>query len=425
MKKFFIFILSVIMIFSCVACGNDNNEEETPTGVINLKLWTPISGADATIFNRLITKFNTQYNGAINVAHQSEVRENHYKNIKNNVPSTGPDMAILHSQLVQNYAANGYIVPIDSSFFTKESISTDDYLEKVMDTLYYENKMYGVPLDVHPIVLYYNKSLVGSNALPTNYSELIALAKKLTQGTVYGLPVSTMWPSEFLFTTALYQNGGQEITAQSDPLFNSAAGEAAAQVLRDLIHKDQVSPNNLQADQDLNLFTSGKAAFHIQGSWSLFALKEALGDDLGAMSMSNMFAKSSNSANNDVMARSHVFTVTKTKKAMSSRKKEAITTFIKWMGENSAEWSEAGQIPAYTKAYESDTYKNSEFLPNFGDPENFRTPASAVYFESGYERVFEYITTIMKDNTSDAAIKTTLATAETEAKKAVKSEKDI
>lgn len=422
MKKIVALLLAVCMLFGVAACG-DGGDTETD-GLISLKLWTPISGSDLTTFNVLITKFNQEHKDEIFIDHSASMREDHYKSLKNNIPATGPDMAIIHSQLVQNYAANDYLQPLDSSYVGEGKLNPNDYLKKVVDTLYYEENLYGVPLDVHPIVMYYNKSIVGDNALPTNYTELVALAKKLTSGSVYGMPVSSAWPSEFLYTTGLYQNGGQEITAASDPLFNSESGATAAKVLRDFIHVDKISPNNLLADQDLNMFTTAKAAFHINGAWTLSALKRALGDDLGVISMSNLFAKSENAANNDVMARSHVFCVTKTKKAPSDRKKAAITKFIKWMGENSAQWSQAGQIPAFNAARESEEYKTAEFLSDFGNPNNFRTPAGAVYFESGYETVFQYVTTIMKNNTSDSEILIQLAAAEAEAKRAVISEKE-
>lgn len=97
-----------------------------------------------------------------------------------------------------------------------------------------------------------------------------------------------------------------------------------------------------------------------------------------------------------------------------------MVTFIKWMGENSAEWSGAGQIPAFNAARETDEFKNAPYVNDFGDPTIFRTAASATYFESGYETVFQYVTTIMTSGTSNIAEQ--LKKAEEEAKKAVNTE---
>lgn len=440
LKHLLAFLLILALLFTLVACGDPFEEDDggeddeggetvNPDGTItknaiNIKLWTPITGSDLTVFNRLIEKFNRDHEGEIKVTHSSEVRDNHYKNLLNNIPNSGPDVAIIHSQLVMNYATNDYIVPLDDTFFKQQTINTDDYLQSIVSTLKQDGKLYGIPLDVHPIVVYYNKSIVGDNALPTNYSEFMALAKKLTTSDIWGLPISVMWPSEFVYTTSLFQNGGQEVDNDSQPLFNSAQGAKAAEVLRDIIHEYKVSPNNLQADQDMNMFTSGKAAFHIQGSWALSAMKEALGDDLGILSLSGLLTDETSATSNQVFGRSHCFCVAKTKKAMSENKKNAIVTFIKWMGEHSDEWSTAGQIPAYNKARESDLFKNNEYLPLFGDATNFRTAKGATYYESGFETVFEYVTTIMKNNLSHDEVVTTLGKAQQEAIKAVNSEKN-
>lgn len=427
-KKFLSGLMTValagVMAFGFAGCGGNNDESENTTGTVSLKFWTPITGADLTVFSRMITKFNQEYDGEIYVDHKSDVRETHYQNLKNNIPNNGPDLAIIHSQLVKNYAENDYIVPIDSTFFTKETIDPADYQQNVMSTLIAgEGEYYGFPLDVHPIVLYYNKAIVGDNELPTNYSELMALAQKLTDKSkgIWGLPITPLWPTEFTYTTALYQAGGSEIdTETSMPKFNTAEGAEAAENLRDIIYKYEVSPADLQTDADLTLFTTGKAAFHIQGCWSLLALEEALGDNLGVMSLSGMLTDNTDETSRQVMARSHVITVAKTKRTISQRKKEAMVTFIKWMGENSAEWSGAGQIPAFNAARETDTFKNAPYVSDFGDPSIFRTAASATYFESGYETVFQYVTTIM--TSADSDITKLLADAEAEAKKAVNTE---
>ena len=418
-------LLAGTMTLGFAACGGGGGDDDSAAGgTVSLKLWTPITGADLTVVNRMITRFNQQHEGEIRVDHQSDVRDTHYNNLKNNIPNNGPDMAIIHSQLVKNYAEYEYIVPIDSSFFTKETIDPAGYQQNVMSTLIAgENSYYGFPLDIHPIVLYYNKDLVGENELPHNYTELMTLAKKLTNTStqVWGLPISTLWPTEFTYTTALYQAGGEEIdTATSQPKFNTPEGAEAAENLRDIIYKHKVSPENLQTDADLGLFTSGKAAFHIQGCWQLLSLKEALGDSLGVMSLSGLLTDKTGGNSRQVMARSHVFTVARQKRTISQRKKEAMVTFIKWMGENSAEWSGAGQIPAFNAARETDEFKNAPYVNDFGDPTIFRTAASATYFESGYETVFQYVTTIMTSGTSNIAEQ--LKKAEEEAKKAVNTE---
>ena len=80
------------------------------------------------------------------------------------------------------------------------------------------------------------------------------------------------------------------------------------------------------------------------------------------MSLSGLLTDKTGGNSQQVMARSHVFTVARQKRTISQRKKEAMVTFIKWMGENSAEWSGAGQIPAFNAARETDEFKNAPYV---------------------------------------------------------------
>ena len=139
LKGLFSVVMAGAMTLGIAACGGggdaDSEDGSGATGTVSLSLWTPITGADLTVFNRMITRFNQAYEGQIHIDHQSNVRETHYQNLKNNIPNNGPDMAIIHSQLVRNYAGYDYIVPIDSTFFTKETIDPDDYQANVMLSL--------------------------------------------------------------------------------------------------------------------------------------------------------------------------------------------------------------------------------------------------------------------------------------------------
>ena len=125
-KKFLTGLISVLLagtmslgFAACGGGGGDDGDDSASGGTVSLKLWTPITGADLTVSERMITKFNQEYEGQIHIDHHSDVRDTHYNNLKNNIPNNGPDLAIIHSQLVKNYAVNDYIVPIDESFFTK------------------------------------------------------------------------------------------------------------------------------------------------------------------------------------------------------------------------------------------------------------------------------------------------------------------
>ena len=50
------------MTLGFAACGGGGDDDDSAAGgTVSLKLWTPITGADLTVFNRMITRFNQQH----------------------------------------------------------------------------------------------------------------------------------------------------------------------------------------------------------------------------------------------------------------------------------------------------------------------------------------------------------------------------
>lgn len=134
-------------------------------------------------------------------------------------------------------------------------------------------KLIGIPLGVHTRVLVYNRDMfkaagLDPNKPPTNLTELIQDAQKLTTGNVYGLGIF-MGPSratiELAFAPLIWAYGGKLWDpATKKAVFASPAGVKAAESLRDLVTKYKVTPLADMAgtynDAVLNAFINEKVA---------------------------------------------------------------------------------------------------------------------------------------------------------------------
>lgn len=164
----------------------------------------------------------------------------------------------------------------------------------------------------------------------------------------------------------------------------------------DLIHVHKLSPSTLGVDQDLFAFQNGDALFHIQGSWMLNAIKDSkVGNSFDIMPMSTMFTNEDTATKNQVYARSHVFVIPTPKRTPSQARQAAIAAFIKWMGDHSYTWAQAGQIPASNIARQSQAYLALPYIHHFGDPVNFRVGAQTPYYQEAYGVVWAYVTQIL------------------------------
>lgn len=422
MKKLWSLISMIIFIFILSACRGGSSEPTViEEGKVSLKYWNSLTGADGTVMRQLVQQFNSEHEGEIEVFETFNNETDYYANINLLIPMRkGPDVMIMHSYLVQSYANEELIVPIDDMIVNSGvDISRDDYLTDIFDSLYFENELYGVPLDVHTIGIYYNKDLLEKYDLevPTNRQELLAAAhivqngEKVTNSNFWALPLSTVWPSEWVFTASLYQNGGLEIDSQGNPAFNSQEGINALEAVADLIHEEGLSPLNVGVDQDLIMFQTGRSLFHIQGSWMLNSMND-YNINFGILPVSNMFVNEPSSTSAQIPVRSHTFVVAKPSQTMTSIKEEAIMTFIKYMGDHSYIWATAGQIPASNIARATSEYQALPYHPGFGDVNEFRVSAQSPYFHQAFSPVYSRVTAAMANPNYNAATLLTQAVEE-------------
>jgi len=417
MRKISLLLLTTLLGLAIMSCSRFGGTTTTTTttettdgtnttsaGKITLSYWNPLTGADGTVMRQLVQQFNNAHSGVIEVTEVYTNEIDYYTNLNLLVPmGKGPDIAIMHSYLVQSYANSGIVIPIEGYIATSGvDINTNDYITDVIESLYFEEELYGIPLDIHVIGIYYNKDLLEdySLAVPTNRTELLQAAHTVQDGetlagrTVWGLPISSVWPSEWIFTTALYQNNGDEINSEGNPAYNSLAGKTALRSVANIIHVEHLSPLNLAVDQDLFYFRTGQALFHIQGSWMLNSMIES-GINFGVIPMSNMFNEDGEDYSEYIAARSHTFVIPKQTKTVTDAKKTAIMTFIKYLGDHSYIWATAGQIPASNIARATTEYQALEYHPGFGDVENFRVAEKSPYYHEAYSPIYSRVTTAL------------------------------
>jgi multiple sugar transport system substrate-binding protein len=397
-------ILGMVMLTGCRRSSDPDDDINDPNGKISLRYWNSLTGADGTVMRELIVDFNAAHEGEIEVIETFTNEIDYYTNINLLVPmGRGPDVAIMHSYLVQSYANSGILVPYEAYLSAGVvDIHPEDYVSDVFNSLYFEDALYGIPLDLHGVGFYYNKDLLAKYDLdvPTTRAEMISAAKTVQNGekadgkTVWGLPLSSTWPSEWLYTASLYQNNGLEIDAEGNPAYNTPEGSAAMHAVADLIHVEKLSPINLGVDQDLFLFQTGQALFHIQGSWMLNSIKES-GVNFGVFPVSHMFNEDGLETSAAVPARSHTFVLTKPKSTPDDARKEAIMTFIKYLGDNSFVWATAGQIPASNIARQSPEYQALDHIHDFGAIDDFRVSAQSPYFHEAFSPVYSRVTAAM------------------------------
>ncbi|MGW3611674.1 ABC transporter substrate-binding protein [Micromonospora sp. NPDC005163] len=335
------------------AAGNGGKEYTGPK--VDLKLWNGFTGGDGDIFKALVNQFNTEHkNIAVSVA--TYQWEDYYNKLPGAASSgNGPDIAVMHMDQLATFAARGVITELDDVAKNLE-LAEGDFAPTVWKGGLYNNKRYGIPLDMHPLGFYYNKTVMQKAGLdpnkpPTTKDEYVAALAELKKAGVQGF-----WVSPFQFTggmtfySLLNQWGATLFDADvAKATFNSDPAVEACTWLVDMIRQGY-SPANVGQDADYLAFKSGKNAFTWNGIWQINDLKKSPEVQWGVAPLPQIGSKPAAWAN------SHNFTIVK-QRANDANKVSGSKVFINWLSEHSLDWAKGGQVPARKAVREGAEFK--------------------------------------------------------------------
>ena len=337
---------------------------------VELAFWNGFTGGDGPYMRQLVEDFSAEHDN-IDVKMNTIEWVDFYSRTPSAVQSgEGPDVAVMHSDQLGTNAARNVIIPLDD--VAKElGLKESDFAPVVWKAGIYNNQRFGIPLDMHPMIFYYNKALMEQAGLdpespPRNRDDFVAALEDLK-----GQDIQGFWVSPFLFTgglaweSLLFQNGGSlyndDVTKAT---FNSDAGVDALTFLVDMVKKGY-SPKDVAQDAEFTAFQNGENAFHFNGIWQLNALREVEDLDLGVASLPRIGSQEA------AWSGSHNFVIMR-QQTPDENKLQASKVFINWISEHSLEWAKAGQIPARASVRESQEFQNlqpqatlAEQIPSF------------------------------------------------------------
>ncbi|MDX6203173.1 MAG: multiple sugar transport system substrate-binding protein [Frankiales bacterium] len=252
--------------------------------VVNLSFWNGLTGPDKPAIDHIISTFNATH-PTIHVTSDPIPWDVLYTKL---LPAfgagKGPDLVGISSDNLPGYASKGVLQPLDT-IFSLANINKANIVPSALAAGEYQGKVYGVPVESTPVMLYYNKTMFKAAGIanpPANWTELAADAKKLTLpgGTggnpkQYGMAIGTNNTVE-LFPIFLWEANGGILSADGrQVLLNNAGSQQAVEFWANLIKTDQISrPGLTGADAD-KLITSGTAAMEVNGPWATSGYKTA------------------------------------------------------------------------------------------------------------------------------------------------------
>lgn len=191
----------------------------------------------------------------------------------------GPDIFIISPGDFLRYYNGGVLQDLTPHI---DEAARADFPESVIANRMVDGKIYGLPMEVEPMAMYYSvkafeEAGLNENDVPKSWDELLEVAKKLTTPERYGVLFQTApgYYQNFTWYPFLWQGGGDFQTAEGKSAFDSPATVQALKFWQDAINLG-VAPRQVLgngANDAVANLASGYCAIQNVGIWAISQLK--------------------------------------------------------------------------------------------------------------------------------------------------------
>ncbi|MEO7058193.1 MAG: extracellular solute-binding protein [Lapillicoccus sp.] len=313
------------------------------------------------------------------------------------VGGKAPNVAVSHLTRMQNLAAADLLTPITDDMLSSVGLSASDFNQNAWKNQQRDGKNYAIPLDTHPIVLFYNVDVCQKAGLLASDGTLkplegvaqweaaLTAAQKTTGAYALGIANVSEYATPWRLFQTLYSqmdgstpflgDNGKTLTV-NDPLALKALDYIGRMSSQGWI------PKTADYGGAETLMFTGKAAFFIQGEWELTTAQAVTGLKFGMAPIPQLFDKKA------VQADSHTFVLPKLDRTPEQLKRDM--GFVKFMLEQSMTWAQGGHIPAYLPTLDSAEYKALRPQADYSSVADY-TVFDALAWYSGSGSSFENI----------------------------------
>jgi len=275
--------LFVVLAFGCSTSRNDRI-------VLRLANWGGAS--EESEFERTVNELYREFereNPEIEIRIERIPGSQEYVNkmILSFVAGTEPDIMALDASSAAVFINNGVLLDLRPLFEGDPEFSLEDYWPNVLSIAIRGNKVFAIPGDFTPMVMYYNKRLfreagVADPKAPWTFEQFRECAKQLTSDRVFGFTFSNWMPG---WIPWVWNASGDVLSPDGDKaqgFLNSSATESALHFLYQLVEVDKVAPSlSSTAATGVDFFVQGRAALQVSGHWAMIGYQNAPKDANG------------------------------------------------------------------------------------------------------------------------------------------------
>lgn len=398
-RRFLCFALSVFALSGCQTSA-PNADSPAPGAPIVLNFWTGFTGPDGKTMDVLVKQFRRE-NPGIQVKMQTIPWGTYYDKLTLSLAYGGaPDVFVVHAVRLPQFESFETLEPLTAHYAqSAPALSEAEFAPVPWRATFYRGKQYAVPLDVHPLGMYYNTKLFEKSGIvdengkakpPKTFAEFLDAAKRMTKDT-NGDGRPDQWGFAFTWQrtnwlTIAGQFGVRILSPDGKRCtLDSPQNLRALGLMHDLIYKYKVAPKPEGVDAWLS-FRQGRVGMALEGIYMLTSLEEQ--KDLAfAGAPAPQFGPKQ-----EVWGGSHLLCQPK---GISPAQSDAAWKLMRYLSDHSLSWAKAGQVPARNDVRNSPQFKalrvQSQFAKQLSfvqyEPLNEKTDAIFPLIEPGIEAV--------------------------------------
>lgn len=270
-----------------------------------------------------------------------------------------PEVATLHLSRLKGFSPTTMLDPIPVDLLNEAGITEADFLPETWNRCVVDGRLYAVPLDSHPFVLYYNTDICQKAGVlgpdgkiktvrgVTEFLDLLTAVKETTGKFAASVETTNPWR---LWWTLYGQLEGTFFTEDGTKLDLDDAKALEALELMAKLAADGLVPRSANYPALVAQFSSGDAGLSFNGEWEVTTYQTAkLPFSMAPFPVVYDVPKYAGDAHTFVLPHQANRDADDTK---------ATIQYIAWMLKQSAEWAAGGHIPAYQPVVESQEYLN-------------------------------------------------------------------
>jgi multiple sugar transport system substrate-binding protein len=354
-----------------------------PAAPLELTYWDFLGGGDGIRMKQIVEEFNKSQSDIHVTESTLTWGEPFYTKVHTAVVAgQTPDIMTYHLSHFSAGVSAKDLRPLTTEELAAAGLKASDFQQSLIERSLEISKKYGgtdqlfgVPLDIHTLVLYYNKTalgkagLLGPDGRPAGLDGIEAFTKMLKDakakthltpisGNIYSQEPATLW--RIWYTLFRQQDG--DFLKDGQLTFDdvNVQGIKSLQLMADWA-KDGLMTKNNSYPSMVALFTAGRAAFMINGNWEVPTLVDLtkngkLPFEYGIVAFPKLYG------NNETWADSHQLAIPNNSKTPATPEKVAAALKFAAYVVKQVTWAGGGHIPAYLPVQQSDDYK--QMSPN-------------------------------------------------------------